>query len=445
MKALEQLGGRYRLEERIAIGGMGEVWRAHDEVLGRDVAVKVLRRDLAEDQSFVDRFRDEARHTAALSHPGIAAVHDYAESDGASYLVMELVDGEPLSAVLAAEGALSVERSLDIIAQVAVALQAAHDAGVVHRDIKPGNLLVRPDGTVKVTDFGIARAAEATSSRTQTGTVLGTAYYMAPEAVRGEPATAATDVYALGVVGYECLAGQRPFTAANPVAVATAHLHDVPPPLPSHVPREVSRLVLSCMAKSPAQRLMPASAVAERALQLRAALAPTVVDGTPLTALGPPTLVATPTMVNPAVEDDRPRWHKDAPGQAKVRRVMIGVAVLVLLLGFLVLRACDSTNPAAGPTPRSSPTAVATMPINRAAYVGRPVSAVLADLAAIGMRTTTRTVTVKDPSIRAGTVTDVTPTGSVRRGTLVTVTVAAHAPAPAPAKGKHGKGKDGHD
>lgn len=224
------LGKRYRLLSRIAGGGMGEVWSATDEVLGRNVAVKILRRELADDPTFVARFRAEARHTASLSHGGIAAVYDY--SDGAArpirpgsaltpdespspFLVMENVPGEPLSEVIARDGRLSAERTLDVIGQAALALQAAHDAGVVHRDVKPGNILLTPDGTVKITDFGIARAVHS-APLTATGAIMGTAYYLSPEQASGRSATPASDVYALGVVAYECLSGRRPFPGDTP-------------------------------------------------------------------------------------------------------------------------------------------------------------------------------------------------------------------------------------
>src|SRR2546423_3157409 len=237
------LNGRYTLQERIAIGGMGEVWRASDEVLGRTVAVKVLKEEYAVDPSFVARFRTEARHVASLSHPGIANVFDYGEVGDTAYLVMELVDGEPLSTVLAREGRLDPERTLDIVGQAALALQAAHDAGLVHRDVKPGNLLLRPDGVVKVTDFGIARAVDA-APVTQTGVLVGTASYLSPEQASGRDITGASDVYSLGVVAYECLAGERPSRADSAVGIAMAHATATPPALPKELPSLVTDFVM---------------------------------------------------------------------------------------------------------------------------------------------------------------------------------------------------------
>jgi eukaryotic-like serine/threonine-protein kinase len=272
-----QLAGRYRLCRWLAAGGMGQVWQAVDQVLDRPVAVKLLRDEYAQDRGFISRFRAEAHHAAAVCHPGIASVFDYGEAttnDGAAptaFLVMELVDGEPLSALLARERRLGLARSLDIVGQVAVALGAAHRAGLVHRDIKPANLLVRPDGLVKVTDFGVAQALGSQAGDQHDG-LLGTAGYLSPEQATGQPATPASDIYALGVVAYECLAGRRPFTGGHPIAVALAHLLQAPPPLPDDVPTPVRALVAQAMAKDPRHRPGDASLFGHKLLALRRGL-----------------------------------------------------------------------------------------------------------------------------------------------------------------------------
>ncbi|WP_238438171.1 serine/threonine-protein kinase [Frankia nepalensis] len=267
------LDNRYRLDGRIATGGMGEVWRGVDQTLGRPVAVKLLRPEYASDESFLVRFRGEARHAARLSHPGIASVYDYGEvatvdDHPTAYLVMELVEGEPLSAILHREKRLPPERMLDVLGQAADALQAAHALGIVHRDIKPGNLLIRHDGVVKVTDFGIARAVDA-APLTATGIMMGTAYYVSPEQASGRPVTPASDVYSLGVVAYECLAGRRPFDDRNPIVVVMAHQQDNPPPLPADVPYQVRSLVEQAMAKNSARRPSSAGAFARSAAGIR--------------------------------------------------------------------------------------------------------------------------------------------------------------------------------
>jgi eukaryotic-like serine/threonine-protein kinase len=270
------LAGRYRLTDRIAAGGMGEVWRGEDVLLNRAVAVKLLPTGRAGDESFLARFRAEARYAASLSHPGIARVYDYGESAefGGAYLILELVSGEPLSAILARAGRLSPDPTLDIVGQAARALDAAHQAGIVHRDIKPGNLLVAGGGTTKITDFGIAtamRAAQA-SHLTETGMVMGTAMYVSPEQATGAPVDASSDIYSLGVVAYECLAGHVPFMASEPLAIAYAHKHAPVPALPPDVPQPVADLVYDMLAKTPAGRPASARAVADRAEMLREAL-----------------------------------------------------------------------------------------------------------------------------------------------------------------------------
>ncbi|GAA3619622.1 serine/threonine-protein kinase [Lentzea roselyniae] len=253
------LADRYRLTRRIAVGGMGEVWEGADERLDRRVAVKVLKAELSGDPEFLHRFRTEARMTASLNHPGIASVHDYGETasitDGpedTAYLVMELVEGEPLATIIS-RGRLTAEVTLDLLEQTGNALQAAHERGLVHRDVKPGNIMVTPSGKVKITDFGIAKAVDA-APVTRSGMVMGTAHYIAPEQALGGEAEPASDVYSLAVCGYECLAGHRPFLSDNAVTVAMMHIRDIAPPLPPDVPPGARALIEATLVKDPRQR-----------------------------------------------------------------------------------------------------------------------------------------------------------------------------------------------
>jgi len=269
------LSDRYRLNRCVAVGGMGEVWAADDIRLVRTVAVKILRPELTGDPEFVERFRTEARITAALNHPGIAAVYDYGEVGAGgdprghtAYLVMELIAGESLSAVLARLGRLSTGRTLDVLDQTGRALQAAHARSLVHRDIKPGNLLITPAGQVKITYFGIAKLAHQ-APVTRTGLVMGTAQYISPEQATGHPAVPASDIYSLGVVAYECLAGRLPFPGENAVAMAMSHVRDTPGPLPADVPPAVAALVLHMLAKDPTARFPNGAALAQAVGQLR--------------------------------------------------------------------------------------------------------------------------------------------------------------------------------
>jgi eukaryotic-like serine/threonine-protein kinase len=262
------LGGRYRLDRPIGAGGFSEVWRATDTVLARPVAVKLLHPGCAQQPEALARFRAEAQRAAALWHQNIAHIYDYDEpADGLQpFLVMELVDGPSLAGVLAA-GPLSAAWTMDIVAQAAAGLQAAHAAGLIHRDIKPGNLLLASSGTVKITDFGISHAIGSVPV-TVTGVLMGTAEYLAPERIAGAQAVPASDLYALGVVAYECLAGMPPFTG-KPLDVACAHRDRVVPPLPPSVPVSVSALVMQLVAKDPAWRPGGAADVAHRAGRLR--------------------------------------------------------------------------------------------------------------------------------------------------------------------------------
>ena len=257
------LAGRYLLEEQIAAGGMGTVYAATDQRLHRRVAVKLLKEELAHDDRFVARFRREARAAAALSHPNVASVFDYGEDAGTAFIVMELAPGRDLARVLRAEGPLPPDRARAIGAQMCTALAHAHAAGLVHRDVKPANVIVDGSDRVKVTDFGIARAS-GESTLTATGSVLGSAHYMAPEQASGAPVTPATDVYAAGIVLYEMLTNALPFTGDSPLSVAMRHVSDeVPAPssVVPGVPESLDRIVARATAKDPAARWPDAAAM----------------------------------------------------------------------------------------------------------------------------------------------------------------------------------------
>ncbi|MEV6518448.1 protein kinase [Micromonospora chalcea] len=339
------LSGRYRLEDRVATGGMGDVWRATDLVLGRPVAVKVLLPALVSDPDFIARFRSEARIMASLRHPGVVQVFDCGEDElpsggRADYLVMEFVAGEPLSRRIEDAGCLEVAETMSIVAQVAQALHAAHGRGIVHRDVKPSNLLVQDDGTVVLVDFGVARSTNVTSI-TSTNAVPGTALYMAPEQAAGRPVSGATDVYALGAVAYCCLTGSPPFTGDNPLQVAVRHLDDEPPELPAEIPASVRELVSRALAKDPADRYPTAAAMADAARAARTD--------------SPTATVALRGAASPArSRDDQPAVRPGAAVATSRRRsrrgTLVGAlgAVLVAMgaLGALVAAANDTTEPA---------------------------------------------------------------------------------------------------
>ena len=270
--SLTTLAERYRLDELIATGGMGSVYRAVDEHLGRPVAVKVLKRVLADDPTFLERFRREARAAAVVSHPNVATVFDYGERSSQPFIVMELVEGETLAERIDREGSLPWREAFAIAEQVARALAAAHAHGVVHRDVKPANILVDVSGHVKVTDFGIARAAQATTL-TRPGMVLGSANYVAPEQAQGNPVKPGADLYSLGCVPFEAITGSTPYQGPNPVAIATQHVSGpVPDPreLVPGLPPRAAALVMRSLQKEPEARFHSAAAMAAALAAARA-------------------------------------------------------------------------------------------------------------------------------------------------------------------------------
>jgi hypothetical protein len=519
------LGGRFQLTTRIAIGGMGEVWKAKDQVLGRIVAIKVLKEEYTGDPGFLQRFRAEARHTALLNHVGIANVFDYGEEEGSAYLVMELVPGQPLSSIIEHEQVLSPDRTLSMMAQTARALSVAHAQGLVHRDIKPGNLLITPDGRVKVTDFGIARLADQVPL-TQTGQVMGTAQYLAPEQATGQTATGASDIYSLGVIGYECLTGHRPFSGESQIAIALAQVNDAPPPLPETIPKPVRALLMSMLAKDPKNRPANAIKLSEAAEAIRngdvdaahaavpgmllfeattgpitapvdIATAPTGViaqkDGNTTSTSALPVLgaAAAGAAVGAAAAgtgaatgagstlsradalaaerswvqeeekyDDEPADEPDHRGRSPWTWPLVALIVLVLfaLVGFFLTQqgifnpattvtTSASSNPPStsaspsktsasatptpsrtsdAPTPTPTPT---TVDIISAAYLGKDYRQVQGTLETMGL--SVRVIPQQSTSA-AGTVLQVNPTGTVPKGSEVTVTYAVPVPATTP-------------
>jgi serine/threonine-protein kinase len=350
-QAGEVLGDRYRLDDRIAAGGMGEVWRATDTVLGRDVAVKTLHAGRAGDPGFQTRFKHEARAMAVLHHPGVADVYDYGQSGPDAYIVMARVNGEALNNRIAERGRLTATETMSIVAQVGRALQAAHDAGIVHRDVKPGNLIIKPDGTVVLVDFGVARSAES-AELTGVKEVVGTALYIAPEQVSKEHTGPSADIYALGCVAYHCLTGHPPFLGESAIAVALQHVQDEPPPLPDDVPAGVRALVVAAMAKSPADRFPSAAAMADAAQHALGGGG--LGDTTAVLAATAPVRprTGTGTAVLPAVPaDDRAPEGGPPPGR---KRALIASAAAAVLLG-VILAVVAAVNP--GILPGSTPPA----------------------------------------------------------------------------------------
>src|SRR4051812_12502890 len=416
------LAGRYEITAPIAVGGMGEVWQARDRVLDRTVAAKVLRSEFTGDPNFLARFRNEARHTAALSHPNIASVYDYGETvddrtgQNLAFLVMEFVDGQPLVTILHEEGRLPVDWTLHVLGQSAEGLSAAHKAGVVHRDIKPGNLMVRPDGVVKLTDFGIAQARDA-APLTRTGMVVGTAQYLSPEQAQGFEVTAASDVYSLGVVAYECLTGGRPFDGTSQVAIALAHINRPPPPLPAEIPRAVRELIERAMAKDPAHRfadgaefaaairavaaagssaavLPPATGASTEVIAVPDGAASAVgATGAAAAVAGGPRTAPRPMPALQRPEDEDPYGWDDEPQAPSRRWIWVAAVVLAVLLlggvGWLLLSGGDDPGTSSGSTTTATTTggtSAGTVAIATDSFIGEDFDTVRTQLEGAGLK-----------------------------------------------------------
>ncbi|MGI9157120.1 MAG: serine/threonine protein kinase [Marmoricola sp.] len=437
---------RYQLQSRIATGGMGEVWRARDTVLGREVAVKVLKPEYAGDATFRTRFETEARHAASLHHPNIATVFDFGEEeseDGAPprpYLVMELVPGKPLSDLIQRGRPMAPERVRDLVSQSAAGLAQAHALGIVHRDVKPANLLVTPDGQVKVTDFGIARAADGVAL-TSTGEVIGTPHYLSPEQAEGRPATPASDVYALGVVLFECLSGSRPFAGDTPVTTALAHVRDPMPDLPPDIPEDLARVTRRALAKNPADRYPDAGGLA--AALGGAAEAPAA-DATRVMA-APTALLAEPAAPVPTTPPPPPPADADQPPRRRAAGwvlAVLGVLALVLAVVLALVLGRNSSpgttaqspsatastspkspKPSASATTSSSTTPKPTARIVPGDYVGLSTQAAEAELGRLGFSDVDTVPRDNPGDQKPGTVADTSPTGTVRKDAPVTLTV----------------------
>ena len=330
------VGSRYELGELIGYGGMAEVHRGRDVRLGRDVAIKVLRADLARDPSFLNRFRREAQSAAGLNHPSIVSVYDTGEDVGAEgttqpYIVMEYVEGRTLRDILKAEGRLPARRAMEIIADVSAALDFSHKAGLVHRDVKPANVMITRSGAVKVMDFGIARAvADNSATVTQTANVIGTAQYLSPEQARGEAVDARSDVYSTGCLLYELVTGAPPFQGDSPVAVAYQHVREnatAPSSRVPGLPRALDSIVMKALAKNPLNRYQSAGemrsdlqrALADQPVSAEAVM--TDAERTQFIARTPPPPVVLPHQDNDPADHDRER-----------RNTLIWVAIIVALL-----------------------------------------------------------------------------------------------------------------
>ena len=323
------LGGRYRIERELGRGGMAKVFVGTDTVLGRTVAIKLLAPQFADDDGFVQRFRREAQAAARIGHPHIVSVFDTGSDDGVHYIVMEYVEGKTLADFLSGGGRIMPDRAIDIAENVLTALEAAHAQGVIHRDIKPGNIMLNPKGEVKVTDFGIARVTTTADTVAQTAAILGTASYLSPEQAQGQPVDGRSDIYSLGCVLYEMVSGRPPFLGDSPVAVASKQVLEQPIPpstLNGDVTPELDAVILRALAKNPANRYQSAEEMRADLDRVRHGLP---VETTPLLAAGATQVLDRPTPQTTQVLPPSDRGRK--------RGAWVPIAVTLALIGLLGL------------------------------------------------------------------------------------------------------------
>ncbi len=422
-------GGRYELHRRLARGGMADVFVARDQLLGRPVAVKVLFPEFAADPKFVERFRREAQSAASLNHPNIVAIYDWGEEDGTYYIVMEYVEGQSLAQILRRDGRLSAEQVTRVALDVSAALGFAHDGDVVHRDVKPGNVLVSPKGEMKVADFGIATAltSNVDSNLTQTGAVMGTATYFSPEQAQGQKVDHRSDLYSLGVVMYEMLIGRPPFSGETPVAIAYKHVQEPVPPVSEQgvdIPAPLAAICMKLLAKDPANRYLNAAALRSDLDRFRQGQEIAVASSrgvvAPQAQMPAGARTAAIPAQGPAGTRVVPQTYAEPP-RRRAGLIFVGLATLVLILGGFLILAQAYLNRDSADDPGTEPTAVQVTQVDVAAVGGRGEADARSILQAQGFGVETRAVA--DDRIAAGQVINTEPAAGSALNVGATVTM----------------------